>query len=831
MFSSKEILQERINELDYAIIQYSNDRTYIYSFESKERLFDCFMKNIYCFKSQGLYGSYDIDFTDIRENSILIIKNIDGTILYKDADNSITFISKDDSLAFLNTKIENDAKILEENSNNDLESEINHTLELTSTDSITLDTTLENSHLATTDEIGLGDEITKDARDEFESYITEKNNVFMDDGLSISKATNNYTKILAIDFETSNEFHDKACSVGISLYRNNKIEFSKEYLINPESHFNDNNIRIHNITADMVKDADTFPAVWEKLSQLIDEKTLVIAHNATFDISLLKKLFGIYKCKYINFDYLCTEKLFRANINLPSYNLKSVAGHIDSADFTHHRALDDALVCLKAFLFVVPEESFSKETIQNSFRTSVSTFTIEEKYVNYTAGKKRSTYKSFGSSFKAKDLKPKTGTFDESHIVYNKMFTFSGELPAFESKKIAAQKIVDLGGIYKDGLVKANDYLVVGVDPTTSLPMTGTKVQKVYDYNGKGCNIQMIDENELMLLLGMKSQATIIEEIPDAKISAPSVKTVETKEIVVDSKIFEEGFVEIEFDASDNYDIDADLMETMYDFDTPVSNNQVKAPVEAIKNESINSTTDTKTPENIFTIEKTVEDNIKTNIVEAVDNTGLNIQTTNTEITKIISLETIQEKIIEPKKEKKSKFARKTDNSQMSMFDMFSEPSNDTEKSDTLENDIEKEVAATTLIDSSLASKSQNISVNTEIKIATNDVENIDDTTKKSSILNKILSFIKPRYEHNTFESIEEKLEKLKQYKLVSSKVSKDDKVFYYKGIYSDEAVPCNIVGYLDLDVLVIEVNGQLHSIRGEYLKQMQDANFSVFEA
>ena len=735
MFSSKEILQERINELDYAIIQYSNDRTYIYSFESKERLFDCFMKNIYCFKSQGLYGSYDIDFTNIKENSILIIKNIDGTILYKDADNSITFTSKDDCLTFL----------------------------------------------ATTDEIGFGDEITKDARDEFESYITEKNNAFIDDGLSISKATNNYTKILAIDFETSNEFHDKACSVGISLYRNNKIEFSKEYLINPESHFNDNNIRIHNITADMVKDADTFPAVWEKLSQLIDEKTLVIAHNATFDISLLKKLFGIYKCKYINFDYLCTEKLFRANINLPSYNLKSVAGHIDSADFTHHRALDDALVCLKAFLFVVPEENFSKETIQNSFRTSVSTFTIEEKYVNYTAGKKRSTYKSFGSSFKAKDLKPKTGTFDESHIVYNKMFTFSGELPAFESKKIAAQKIVDLGGIYKDGLVKANDYLVVGVDPTTSLPMTGTKVQKVYDYNGKGCNIQMIDENELMLLLGMKSQATIIEEIPDAKISAPSVKTVETKEIVVDSKIFEEGFVEIEFDESDNYDIDADLMETMYDFDTPVSNNQVKAPVEAIKNENINSTADAKTPENIFTIEKTVEDNIKTNIVETVDNTVLDIQTTNTEITKVIPLETIQEKIIEPKKEKKSKFARKTDNSQMSMFDMFSEPS--------------------------------------------------DDTTKKPSILNKIFSFIKPRYEHNTFESIEEKLEKLKQYKLVSSKVSKDDKVFYYKGIYSDEAVPCNIVGYLDLDVLVIEVNGQLHSIRGEYLKQMQDANFSVFEA
>ena len=200
-------------------------------------------------------------------------------------------------------------------------------------------------------------------------------------------------------------------------------------------------------------------------------------------------------------------------------------------------------------------------------------------------------------------------------------------------------------------------------------------------------------------------------------------------------------------------------------------------------------------------------------------------------IFKVIPLETIQEKIIEPTKEKKSKFSKKTDNSQMSMFDMFSEPSDNTEKSDTLENDIDQEVAVTTLTDSSLASKPQNISVNTEIKIAKNDIEVVDDVTKKSSILSKIFSFIKPRYEHNTFESIEEKLEKLKQYKLVSSKVSKVDKVFYYKGVYSDEAIPCNIIGYLDLDVLVIEVNGQLHSIRGEYLKQMQDINFSVFEA
>lgn len=71
-----------------------------------------------------------------------------------------------------------------------------------------------------------------------------------------------------------------------------------------------------------------------------------------------------------------------------------------------------------------------------------------------------------------------------------------------------------------------------------------------------------------------------------------------------------------------------------------------------------------------------------------------------------------------------------------------------------------------------------------------------------------------------------ERLEVCKKYKLVAP-TKTEFKDIYYKGIYTDEPVVCKVVGYADT-LLVIEVNGELHSIHPDYLLQMQKKDFCL---
>lgn len=80
---------------------------------------------------------------------------------------------------------------------------------------------------------------------------------------------------------------------------------------------------------------------------------------------------------------------------------------------------------------------------------------------------------------------------------------------------------------------------------------------------------------------------------------------------------------------------------------------------------------------------------------------------------------------------------------------------------------------------------------------------------------------ISPKREWRKFETIEEKLEVLRELKLVSSKAS-EVKTLYYKGAYTKEAVECDVVGIVDNNEIILDVNGELHSIHPDYLLDMQ---------
>ncbi|MFC3905811.1 3'-5' exonuclease [Clostridium disporicum] len=80
---------------------------------------------------------------------------------------------------------------------------------------------------------------------------------------------------------------------------------------------------------------------------------------------------------------------------------------------------------------------------------------------------------------------------------------------------------------------------------------------------------------------------------------------------------------------------------------------------------------------------------------------------------------------------------------------------------------------------------------------------------------------INPKREWRKFESHEDKIEVLKELKLVSPKAN-DIKTLYYKGAYTENAVECDVVGIVDNNEIILDINGELHSIHPDYLLDMQ---------
>ena len=95
---------------------------------------------------------------------------------------------------------------------------------------------------------------------------------------------------VAIDFETANSVRSSVCSIGIVKVKNGKIQEELYTLINPLSEFHYYNMKIHGITEYMVHDAPTFEEFWPKFKVFIENQT-IIAHNASFDIGVLREFF------------------------------------------------------------------------------------------------------------------------------------------------------------------------------------------------------------------------------------------------------------------------------------------------------------------------------------------------------------------------------------------------------------------------------------------------------------------------------------------------------------------------------------------------------------
>ncbi|WP_372397466.1 3'-5' exonuclease [Azospirillum sp. HJ39] len=150
---------------------------------------------------------------------------------------------------------------------------------------------------------------------------------------------------VAIDFETANETRTSACSIGVAWIEDGRVTATEEHLIRPrELRFNSFNSVIHGIREGDVLDAPEFPEVWAALRDRVQGR-LILAHNAAFDISVLRHTLTDYGLDWPDCDYLCTVMLARrAWPALVAHKLNHLADFLGIA-LDHHHAGSDAEAC------------------------------------------------------------------------------------------------------------------------------------------------------------------------------------------------------------------------------------------------------------------------------------------------------------------------------------------------------------------------------------------------------------------------------------------------------------------------------------------------------
>ena len=203
-----------------------------------------------------------------------------------------------------------------------------------------------------------------------EAYLVpDKSNV-----VSFSKNQNIADSTFCVlDLETTGlSFRtEKITEIGIMKVKNGEVIDSFSTFVNPEKPIPPKVVEVTNITDDMVKDAPKIDEIFPKMLEFIGEDSILVAHNADFDIGFLK-----YNAKQLGYTlentYLDTLRL--AKLLFPEfkrYKLGLIADKLGIVVEVAHRALDDVDTTVKVlnvmFDMLKEKEIYTLDDIDRKF--------------------------------------------------------------------------------------------------------------------------------------------------------------------------------------------------------------------------------------------------------------------------------------------------------------------------------------------------------------------------------------------------------------------------------------------------------------------------------
>ena len=157
-------------------------------------------------------------------------------------------------------------------------------------------------------------------------------------------------RIVALDFETANSNLASACSLGITIYNDGELIDNFEWYFKPHHRYNFfTNSHIHGIYEEDVANESEFVFYYDELSTILED-SIIVAHNAMFDIGVLNALCDVYGLDHFKNRYLDTVQISRIVYpELYNHKLDTVSNYL-CINLNHHNGMSDSFACMMILL-------------------------------------------------------------------------------------------------------------------------------------------------------------------------------------------------------------------------------------------------------------------------------------------------------------------------------------------------------------------------------------------------------------------------------------------------------------------------------------------------
>ena len=301
---------------------------------------------------------------------------------------------------------------------------------------------------------------------------------------------------VAIDFETATASRDSGCAVGLAVVENRKITTTRSWLIRPpDNTYDPFNISIHGITPEDTRGEPSFDRVWPEVLQYVGER-IVIAHNTAFDISVMRNSMAYWNLPVPGIRFACTYRMAKSTWpDRWTYRLNSLASDL-GISLDHHDPESDAEAAAMLALILCEQNQVSGiEDLADRLGYRLGHVSGDD-------------YQSFSTAIASggvnlAGLAPENSDMDEDHPLFGTRIVFTGTLDRM-ARPAAAQAVVNVGARVSGSVSKNTDYLVVGMTDFSRVGQDGmsSKLRKAVELATTGSELEIIDENEFLALLG-----------------------------------------------------------------------------------------------------------------------------------------------------------------------------------------------------------------------------------------------------------------------------------------------------------------------------------------
>ncbi|NLT40119.1 MAG: hypothetical protein GXX89_06595 [Clostridiales bacterium] len=281
-------------------------------------------------------------------------------------------------------------------------------------------------------------------------------------------------RITAFDVETPNMRNDRICSLGYAVIEGGEIARTWYTLVDPECCFDSRNVQIHGIRPEDVRGAPAFPAVWDEIGPLF-RSGILAAHNALFDLGVLRKTLRYYGIEASSVRYVDTLAMSRAALKGGSHGLAALCERL-GIRLDHHNAASDSLACAE-ILLILDENGTEPGRFVRTYRLDGAVHAGPDRY-RRTEGPVIETAPGLAGP----DIRGKriclTGEFDCG------------------SRSSVIERLEAGGAIIHNTVTAQTDIVLIGGQGSVAWSggTYGSKIRRALELRSKGCGVTLINE-------------------------------------------------------------------------------------------------------------------------------------------------------------------------------------------------------------------------------------------------------------------------------------------------------------------------------------------------